>query len=435
MAEAFLILVNALLAIRTLANLTAILIDDPDELILEYNAHLLFGPTFRLTTILVNLLIFLTSLLSLMAILFTRGPKQQQHQYGHEYQMKRHKLLKYTTISQLILAFGVLILMGKVWFCPPKLELDQADFGSFVDNYDYHHYHLRFRQPGLLVAETDRYENPYDRLQQSLGCCGYRSPSEWTDTSTRRRRQPNLSLLAPSCCSSPHSAILTPNNQDDSDADRPTLTSPSTDKILMGAMSTNGKLIHYCASLDTATMRIDSNGLEIPAGCRQRLAERDPRFLFALRMRLLLLLASLFLMTQAALTFYLPSITAATASSTSPTSTPARGGGGGGDSNHPSGNGYGADDSRRGQQRRGRRASNNVNRVDHLPPDYWHALAGACNPANVVVLVDKVAPGGGGGGNNNNNDIRESQIDCQLSSQQTVGVETSRPAAAVVVNC
>ena len=135
---------------------------------------------------------------------------------------------------------------------------------------------------------------------------------------------------------------------------------------LMTQRPAGQRWIHYCAGLDEATMRIDSNGLEIPVGCQQRLAERDSRFLFSLRMRLLLLLSALFLMVQASLTFYLPSIEPASASSCGPQP-----------NSSPHGDlGESADNVAANQRRQ-------------LPPDYWRAL----RPADVVLVVDKPRSG------------------------------------------
>lgn len=267
---------------------------------------------------------------------------------------RRYRLVRYTTISQLVLAFVVLLFMAKIWFSPPKLELSRQEWQSFIDNYDYSWHGIHRYDEAYDDNHHGRriyYTNPFDRLQQTLRCCGFRSPNEWLTSSSTSSGSSKPPLLAPSCCSNP--AIVGASDI------REIILGPTTKAAAQLMTQPGRRWIHYCASLDEATMRIDSNGLEIPVGCQQRLAERDSRFLFSLRMRLLLLLSALFLMVQASLTFYLPSIEPAPSSSGAP----------------PNSSQRGLEES----------ADNVAINRQQLPPDYWRAL----HRADVVLVVDK----------------------------------------------
>lgn len=266
--------------------------------------------------------------------------------------------------------------MGKVWFSPPKTELNGTEWENFVNDYDYFG-HYPYHYPNKQQQQhQQQYVNPFDRLQKALGCCGFRSPNEWTTITTTttttttptQSKQTSLSggrlgLLAPSCCSNPSWADLV-----DGSLSTTAKAAPPTGPTLIAA---GAQWIYYCASLDENISRIDSNGLEIPIGCQQRLAERDSRFLFSLRMRLLALLAALFLMAQVSLTIYLPSILASSKLSSSQRRQPHN------DSPQPR-DGGSADPPSDSSG-----ASSN-----HLPPNYWQAL----NGAGVIVLVDKTTP-------------------------------------------
>lgn len=230
---------------------------------MDYNGLLLYDTNFRLCFVLMNSALFCASTLCLVALLLVSSIKLKL------------KLTKYYAIAQLLLAITTLLFMGKLWFAPPKLDLDPAEIATYTYQFgpdsngaypsllqeDYDVVSLKFDVSSTIERPPPpqyKYSSALDRLQQALGCCGVWSATDWA------RYNQRLGLLAPSCCSRPRG----PQSARRADLCNNNTTSLDT--------------LFYCSRAAN----------EI--GCQRVINENELAFVFRVRIVLLVLLALLF---------------------------------------------------------------------------------------------------------------------------------------------
>lgn len=245
---------------------------DSKNLISDYNGFILFSDGFRWCFILINIGVFVGSLLCLVALLLVTKQKIKL------------KLLNCFVINQSILALVTLLFMSRLWFVPFKLELDSDAWLSTIRWYNYE---FEIDSNGLwpngfpsrvqdhnLLQEASNLNNAYnyrekvDRLQQTIGCCGIWGPEDW-------KQNEFLHLSAPSCCPNPSSVLI----------EFPDITQSLIHQNDTGSSDIYiTKQFFYCQWVLSASL-----------GCQQALNDRETNFLFRIRITLLLLIGILFL--------------------------------------------------------------------------------------------------------------------------------------------
>lgn len=279
----------------------------------------------------------------------------------------RMKLIKFYAISLLLIAFATLAIMAKLWFVPFKFELNETSWETFIREYKYDQFSVdpqngnspnnNFNDESLLnkfdqsnspnveigsMSQTKQILNPtikynyllaFDRLQQTLGCCGFSSPDDW-------RSKSKIGLLAPSCC-------LKPIRHERKQEETQTIASPSKftgslfsltasslasvstklfgddteSNAFMNVPVNTNNLFNELNSIDddnfaySSKAKYPNRSIEtifycpkssFEFGCKKLLSDRETRFLFNIRMTLLTLLAILFLniLAQTGLKFF-----------------------------------------------------------------------------------------------------------------------------------
>lgn len=266
---------------------------DSDRLIADYNGAILINTTFKFCFVFVNLGVFCSSTLCLASLLIVATKEC------------RDRLINRCIVLQITLALLILLLMAKLWFSPLKLELS----GSTGDNsnvwqeairdYNYqfepdlngllpnnrlsgsasHQYQeslgeiqQQITPPPTTSSSAYKYRSAIDRLQRSLGCCGIWSPDDWSLMN-------NVGLLPPSCCKNPTgllaSGLLT--NIGDN------VRLLAANETFTGGFQAYRMEIFYCQTLSSNFV-----------GCQRLIQDRTTRFIFNLRLTLLILTALLF---------------------------------------------------------------------------------------------------------------------------------------------
>lgn len=269
---------------KTSANLVAI-VNDSRNLTVYYNGALLLSAHFQWCYILINFVLFVSSTICLMALLFTLSLEGKM------------KLIKYHSILQLVLAFLILVLMTKLWFAPFKLRLNSDVWQETINTYRYKievdsgwGWWNLFEGSKSVGFQQYRYSGTVDRLQEALGCCGVSGPEDWL--------QNKLALLAPSCCSDPvvfgtSTSIINSRGSDTSSSVQPEPSSLSAAFASVELMT--GQQVFYCQWFSPTSHK---------QGCQRFLSDRETLFIFNLRLSLLFLLTVLISTILASLSLY-----------------------------------------------------------------------------------------------------------------------------------
>lgn len=175
--------------------------------------------------------------------------------------------------------------MIRLWFWPFKLQLDQHDkWQSGVQGY-------RFDLQLVLASDqidansapqgaeySQTYKQPIDQLQEGLGCCGLWHAEEWRDKT-------RFGFIPPSCCPNPisldfTSLVRTPSLED------------SSWPVLRQRMRFDNRKYLWSQNKMYYCLRVP---IERSVGCQQILDENESRFIFGVRVSLLLLLGVQFI--------------------------------------------------------------------------------------------------------------------------------------------